>query len=248
MSGGTVLRSAIRSVAGLELDAESARLASAVLRAVRTGPQQLLYDAARQAGLDHTAAVERAMPCLLAFATANLSDDLSDEECSYLAAPARDGPCLVVLFSSLYHRELTALDLGPHRTKHVHEFELEMGAAQLLGLVSTEWDAVIARRVVRGIAGAQWAAYLSILWAGTPLEAEAVNLGYAFGTSFLISEDATTGDPRFSRLAVNGRQQLLADARAALQHVERAPVNSIRTMAPAIRAGLEMAADVDALR
>ena len=66
---------------------------------------------------------------------------------------------------------------------------LAQGAGpQGLEVRTLEWTAPVFRQVAEGLAGQQWAAYLRLLWAGTPL-AERSGAGHGLGIAAHVAED-----------------------------------------------------------
>ena len=58
--------------------------------------------------------------------------------------------------------------------------------------------------VTDGIAGAQWSAYLRVMWAGTHMEQSSTDVGRNFGRVALLAGDIIAGDPRYTSLPKGG--------------------------------------------
>lgn len=208
--GAEVLRRTFGRLAAHQLDRDADRFVVEALMAAAPGPCGLLMQAGHDAGLDHVDAVDRASTCFLAFAAFNLSDDLSDGDCTYL--PPGQAPTIVLILESLFTLALCELQLSSEAQAQVMRDRLAAEAAQVLEVSTSSWTATQLRRVTEGIAGRQWAAYLRIMWTGTPLEHLATTVALEFGRVGLLADDIRSEDPRFFTLSAADRMAVLEEA------------------------------------
>ena len=218
MRGAEVLRQAFGRVAAHRFDLEVDRLVVGALRAAAPGPCPLLLLAGQDAGLDRSAVIDRASTCFLAFSAFNLSDDLSDGDCSYL--PPAPAQAVVLILNSLFVTSLLDLHLPSDVEPHVLRDLLAAEEAQVLELSSVSWNAARLRSVTDGIAGRQWAAYLRVMWAGTPMEHLSTEVAVNIGRVGLLAGDISTEDPRFATLPPLDRQSVLEEALIGVRALE----------------------------
>jgi hypothetical protein len=218
MAGGEVLRRAFGHVAARRLDPEVDRLVVAALRAAAPGPGGLLLDAGQDAGLDRSDAIDRASTCFLAFSAFNLSDDLSDGDCTYL--PPAPAQAVVLILNSIFLASLRDLHLSCDAEANVHRDLLAAEEAQVLELGSAAWDAERLRVVTDGIAGRQWAAYLRVMWAGSPREHLSTEVAVNIGRVGLLADDISCEDPRFASLPPLDRRAVLEEALTGVRALE----------------------------
>src|SRR5215204_6471244 len=76
------------------------------LKAGRPGPLAFLYEAGAEVSLPHQQLVSRAAAIYFFFCAGNLSDDLSDGDCTYLTEPSRLGPCTQLTLQNLFFQTL----------------------------------------------------------------------------------------------------------------------------------------------
>ena len=205
-----VLRWSLRRVAALRLTIEADRALVTALRAALPGPSRALLGAGADAGLDPEQTLDRATAAFLIFAAYNLSDDLSDGECDYLSAG--EGPAVLLLVHGL---ALAALhDLGlPGEVHHQIVADLfRAEEAQVLEVRTQQWDRARWTTVADGIAGAQWAAYLRLMWAGTALADQAPAVARSLGRVALLAGDIVSQDRRWTDLTPPDGEAALDDA------------------------------------
>src|SRR6266481_2204074 len=116
MSAAAVFQQVLRVVVGQNLPAIAQENVVAALEAGRPGPLEMLYEAGAEAGLSARQIIARAVACYFFFCTANLCDDLSDGDCTYLGEPYRIGPCAQLAIQNLFFRALLETGL-PRRTQ-----------------------------------------------------------------------------------------------------------------------------------
>jgi hypothetical protein len=92
--------------------------------------------------------------------------------------------------------------------------------------------------VAEGLAGAQWALYLRVLWEGTALAERALAVGRALGVAAHVAEDLRSGDRRFHGMPEEDRGEVLKWAREAAATVGREGLASLdavlRTVEPVL--------------
>jgi hypothetical protein len=216
VSAGAVFQETVRRVVRLPLPDEARSDVLCTLEAARPGPLPLLYEAGAEAGLSRQPLLDRTCALFLGFAAGSLADDLIDGDADYFADPARRGPCLQYLLQNLCFAWL--LESGvPAEALRRAGVELAVAAGQQhVELRTTTWSAPLYRSVAEGIAARQWAAYLSLLWAGTRLEASAWTVGWNTGIAGHVAEDVRSNDPRFFGLGPSERAEIIGWAREAL--------------------------------
>lgn len=209
------------------------------LRAIDRVPpesQTLLIQAAAEAELAELLAIER-LCCLTACAAAvNLTDDLADGDCHYLEAKTAPG---VSFLLQAFAGGLAVR--GGVSAVGLREFWLRLSKAaggQSIEVRTDAWNEATYRDVAALIAGEQYAAYLRLLWDGTPLEHFAFELGHAMGTVTLVHSDVESGDRRFFSLPVPQQMAVLDDCLALLGQLESGPSRAVRNFALEARAVL----------
>jgi hypothetical protein len=205
-----VLRRSLGRLARLRLHVDADRLAVTALRTAAPGPCQALFDAGRDGGLDLERALDRAGIAFCNFAAFNLSDDLSDGDCSYLPAPA--GNAVVLLLQGAFLAGLRELGIGPHTEDAVVADLTAAADAQVLELTTTSWDADRLWVVTDGIAGRQWSAYLRLMWTGTAVEGCAPDVARLLGRVALLVGDIRSSDRRYTELSRTSRKAVLDSA------------------------------------
>ena len=94
MSAAAVFQQVLRIVVGQQLPAIAQENIVAALEAGRPGPLEMFYEAGAEALLSAPQITARAAACYFFFCTANLCDDLSDGDATYLGEPYRAGRSL----------------------------------------------------------------------------------------------------------------------------------------------------------
>lgn len=210
MSGGVLFQESLRSLGRCELDDSSERIVLRCLEAARkSAPLDLVYDCGAAAGLERSSLLARGTAVFFSFAAGNLADDIADAECAYLEQPSRDGPCAQFILQNLFFAsaargQLPAASLGAITTQLA-----QAAGPQMLELRTTTWTFEIAQRVGDAIAGLQYAAYLKLLWAGTPLEDRANAVGRALGIAGHVAKDVATSDRRALSLSPSDFAKLI---------------------------------------
>jgi hypothetical protein len=231
MSAGAVFQQALRIVCRHPLpDAAHADVLRALEAARPGGLLELLCAAGHEAGLAREALHERAAAAFFVYAAGQLADDLADGDCDYLDEPLRTGPSLVFLLLQLASATLAgSVPADVHRAAAA---DLVAGTGpQQVEVRTRRWSAALAQEVAEGIAGRQIAAYLRILWAGTPLAPHAPGLGRDLGVASHVAADARSGDPRYASLPQDERRAL---REWALAGAERALGVGLRSIAAAL--------------
>jgi hypothetical protein len=180
------------------------------LEAGRPGPLALLYEAGAEAGLSRLHLLRRAAAIYFNFCAINLSDDLSDNECTYLSDPLRTGPCLQAILQSLFFYALAEERLSSRVLTTATQDLVSTGGAQLIELRTRRWTASIFRVVAAGIAGRQWSAHLRILWHGTTLAKRAARVGMNLGVAELVAGDIRSHDQRYTTLPEPDKREIIA--------------------------------------
>lgn len=217
MSAGVVFQEALRILNRQQFPDASRRDLLAVLEAALPGPLALLYDAGAAAGLPRQTLLARAAAIYIKYCTVNLCDDLSDGDCTYLSDPTRIGPCAQFLLQNLFFHLLVDLEL-PKSVLSTVAHDIVVGAGlQDVELRTSQWTAPLYCEVADGIAGRQWAAYLQILWYGTPLAERAATIGMNLGRAVLGWEDIASDDPRFTTLTEADQHEVVAWATTATE-------------------------------
>jgi hypothetical protein len=224
---------------------DDARLLAAVERVLDDCPTsylQFVFELACAAGVGEAAALGRAEVVAFSHGAVEFADDLSDGDCPPELDAARHGP--VVLFSLLQlalsaacDAELPHPDLG-----RASALACAMASAQSRELDTRAWTAQRAEEAARGLNGAQFEAYLALLWSGTPLAPRAAEVGADLGLALHVLSDAASGDARLLDLRPPERAALVGMAEGAAERLSRAH------LAPLRRLGEHALAELRALR
>ncbi len=241
MSAGAVFQEVLRVVVGQSLPEISQQDVVAALEAGRPGPLELLYEAGAEAGLPPETIVTRSVASYFFFCTANLCDDLSDGDCTYLADPYRVGPCAQLALQTLFFHALLRAELPSRTMSKVLEELTAMAGAQHIELHTKQWTAPAFRQVAEGIAGRQWSAYLEILWFGTALAGRAPTIGMNVGIAAHVAKDIQSCDPRYTTLGDRDKREIIAWARGAAQELRREHLRCIDAVLMTIDPVLERA-------
>lgn len=209
MSAGALFQEILRVVVQQRLPDVSQQDVVCALEAARPGPLEFLYEAGREARLTTRAIVARAAPIYFIFSAANLSDDLSDDECTYLANPHRVGPCSQLTLEVLFLQTVLKLGLPGRVMSKVSRELIDATGSQHLELTTKQWSAPLFRKVAEGIAGRQWSAYLQILWSGTSLAGRAKSIGTGMGIGAHVMTDIKSADPRFTTLTDPEKREIV---------------------------------------
>lgn len=233
MSGGVIFQEALRIVTGRALHAVAERdVVRALEAARRQGPLDLLYDCGCEAKLERGALLARAGAIFFSFAAGNLADDIADDECTYLEEPTRTGPCVQFILQNLFFATAAGAQLATATLERITVLLAQAGGPQLLEVRTQRWSAELARTVGESIAGLQYAAYMRLLWAETPLELRAESVGRALGVAGHIAKDIATGDPRFFSLTPECAREIVDWARAHAAALRR---EELQCLEPTLR-------------
>ncbi|MBN1205928.1 MAG: hypothetical protein JXB05_13510 [Myxococcaceae bacterium] len=220
MSGGSIYQEALRVLRRLNLPETAERDVVAALEAAQPGPLALLYEAGVEAGLRREALLARGAGIFLSFAAGNLADDVSDGDCTYYASPYRVGPYVQFLLQNLAWATLARAEVPGEVLAEAAGALASAAGPQALEVRTQAWTAPIFRRVAEGLAGQQWAAYLRLLWTGTPL-AERSAVGHGLGIAAHVAEDIRSKDPRFFSMPEADQREVVRWARAGMEGVRR---------------------------
>jgi hypothetical protein len=222
------MQHALRVVRAHGLPEAAERDVATALRASSSGPLEFAYQAGADARLERGELLDRCAAVFFCFAAANLADDLADGDARYL--PPRAAPGAQFILHSLCFETLLGTSVGRRVVQDVAT-QLVMGGAQQQREVRTRaWTFPVSRDVAVGVAGRQYAAYLRILWAGSPLARRARRVGMDLGIAAHVAADVASGDPRVTTLSSRDRERLLAWAGEAMARLERVDLDCIRAV------------------
>ncbi len=237
MSGGLIFQTALRQLRARALPEQAERDLAAALEATRGGPLEFVYLAGLDSGLPREELLARGTAVFFIFAAGNLADDVADGDCTYL--PARAAPGAQFILQNLVFDVLLGTSI-PREDLQAAAAELVRGACQQQREVRTSsWTFELARDVALGIAGGQYAAYLRLLWAGTPLSKDAARIGTDLGAAGQVAMDLTSNDPRATALSPEDRRGLVAWAREAAARLRPLDLQSVRAGLAAIMPALD---------
>jgi hypothetical protein len=222
MSGGVLFQESLRvlSKSGLHAIAERDVL-HALDVAQAHGPLDLIYDCGFEARLERPALLTRGAAIFFSYAAGNLADDLADGECTYLAEPARTGPCVQFVLQNLFFATALRSGISCAALEEVAGTLARAGGPQLIEVRTRQWTAALARLVGESIAGLQYAAYLRLLWDGTWLEGRASDVGMALGVAGHVAKDLLTQDPRTATLSPDQAAEVVAWAKEQADSLRR---------------------------
>jgi hypothetical protein len=207
MSQGAVFQRALRLIGRISIGRPPV---IATLDAGARGPLQLSYELGHDAGLEREQLLDRAASVFLLFASVNLMDDLQDGDAGrYLDHPHRDGPAVQHLLQSLAFAVLAGAGVTPASLCYAGEQLVGLAAGQLDEVATDEWTGAQYRAVGERVAGDQYAAYVEIMWSGTPLQDRARQVGRAIGLVGHIAEDFRSEDPRLVLLPPAARDEII---------------------------------------
>lgn len=223
MSGGVVFQEALRvlSSTGLHELAEHDTL-QALEAARKDAPLDLLYDCGSAARLPRDELLVRSAAIYFSFTAGNLADDLADGECTYLGEPLRTAPCVQFILQNLFVATLGRARLLPSVIEDVGTTLARASGPQLLEVRTRQWTIDLARVVGESIAGMQYAAYMRLLWHGSPLEPRAHEIGCALGIAGHVAKDIATKDPRITTLTSEDAAALVTWAREHAEALRKA--------------------------
>ncbi|MCG8592524.1 MAG: hypothetical protein MJE66_24810 [Proteobacteria bacterium] len=231
MSAGRVFQEALRLLQDFSLPEVAVRDVVAALEANRSGPLQFLVDATAEAGLTEAEGLRRSAAVFFCYAAGQLADDLCDSECTYLENPSSTGPSTQFLLESLFFATLGEKTSVSRDALTEAARQLAIGTGpQHAEVRARHWTEPLAREVAEGIAGRQIAAYLQVLWDGTPLAEQANTVGRALGIAAHVATDIRTDDRRFYGLSEEARGELVEWARQAIRSAREAQLESVEAV------------------
>lgn len=236
-------------VAHLRLNVDVERAVIRAINAAAPGPGQALLNAGLATGFSDEVILARASTAFLNFAAFNLSDDLSDGDCVYLSPD--EAAAVLLILGNIFFAAMRTLGLPEEAENQILDDLLAAEEAQVLEITTTAWGAERLTKVTDGIAGRQWAAYLKLLWTGTPLASRADRIARALGRVGLLAGDIRTGDERYTQLAVADRHVVVEQALAGVGDLEAEQLSflqpTLEASAPVLleeRARVAVASDV----
>jgi hypothetical protein len=215
MSGGAVFQEALRVLTALELPSVAERDCVAAMEAARPGNLSLLYEAGAAAGLKRALLLRRCAACFFAYVGGSVADDLADNECEYLEHPIRTGPSIVFLMEHLFLCVMAEADVALPVIARASADLVQAAARQQIEVRTREWTAALFQEVAEVGAGRPFAAWLAMLWHGTPEAARAESIGLKVGVVAQTAGDVRSCDPRFTSLPAEDQRRVLAWSRAA---------------------------------
>ena len=210
MSAGAVFRHALLLINQTSMQSEVRTLCTKVLdKSQKKSPAQLLYQAGCDAHLDRELLLTRTASLFMLFSSLDLLDDLMDGDCDYIDQPAVFGPCVQLLLQSIAWQTLSLSVNATNLCKAQHHLA-RAAHSQLLDVIhkGKPWTASLYQEVCNGIAGDQFAAYLTALWSETHLEEQAETIGRALGNVGSTALDDSSDDPRFHSLSAIDKEEV----------------------------------------
>ncbi len=219
MSGGRVFQEALRTLDGLGLPPEAMSDLLAVLEAARRNgqPAQFIYECGMAAGLSGPRLLERSTALYLLLSAANVCDDLMDGDVDYLHPPTRLAPSAQLLLQSLGLALLLESGVPADTVARAQRAFARVASFSHVEARTTAWDLARYRLMAVETGGRQWATYLQMLWAGTPLEGLAEPFALNGAVAAYIGEDLRVSDVRLTSLPLQDQRTVLAWARTTLQ-------------------------------
>lgn len=226
MSGSVIYQASLRQIRSREFPEQSERDLVTALTVARPGPSEFIYLAGLDAGLPRAELLARGAAVFFIFSAGNLADDVCDGDLTYL--PLRAAPGVQFILEHLAYEVLLTSSVSREDLKAAAS-TLARGACQQQREVRTSaWTFDLAREVALGIAGAQYAAYLRLLWAGTALSKDAESVGLDLGAAGHVALDISSNDSRVTTLSPEDRRALVAWARDALHRLKAFDLKSVR--------------------
>ncbi len=217
------------------MDRRSRALLWKALSAARPANLQYFWEIGCDAGLQKQVLTARCMALFFLFAWANLTDDLVDGDGAYLEDPERYGPIVLYLLRCL--ADQVALGEGQVAASAWSALNQRLVFCATLGLEEVQqkpWDEARWLAVARGIAGAQHAAYLRLLWEGTAWESISEEIGEDVGLLSQYYHDQQSGDPRLCSLPASDLSAVSAlmkqRAKALWWRAKKADIRGLRLL------------------
>ncbi len=238
MSAGAVFREALKALRGHELPEQGERDVLAAMEAARPGPLAMLYEAGVEAGLERGMLLRRAAGLYFCFCAANLADDMADGDCHYYGEPLRVGPGVQFALHGLFLATVAQEEVPAPVLAEAARDMVAMAGLQAQEVRTHAWRAAVYRRVAEGISGRQWAVYLRVLWAGTPLAGRAAEVGMGLGVTVHVREDILSQDPRFHSMPEADQRAVVAWTREVVENMRREGLRCVdavmRTVEPVL--------------
>lgn len=171
------------------------------LNATKASNVQFFWELGSDAGLEVERLRGRCLALLFLFAWSNLTDDLVDQEASYLRSPEKAGP--IVLYALRCLADVLGLERGGLSTEAWFSINQDLAKCAFSGfeeIREVAWDLPRWLDVAQGIAGMQFSAYLRVLWSGTRLEKLSQEVGYRIGFLSHFYHDQKSLDKRLYSL------------------------------------------------
>jgi hypothetical protein len=232
MSGGALFQEALRVLRRQGLPEQAERDVLTALEAGRPGPLALLYEAGSEAGLAREPLLLRGVGLFFSFCAGNLADDVIDGDCTYYAEPLRVAPYVQFALQNLAWATLARAQVPAEDLADAGAALVAAAGPQALEVRTREWTAPVYQQVAEGIAGQQWAAYLRLLWADTPLSGRAAETGRSLGVAAHVAEDVRSQDMRFFGMPAEHQREVVRWAREAADGVRR---QGLRCLEAALR-------------
>lgn len=244
MSGGRLFQQALRVLSEAALPEEATRDVVAILEAARKSGHsgQVIYEFAAVSGLPREELIGRSTALLLLTAAANACDDLMDGDVTYLDRPVQLVPSAQMLLQALgtalmLESGVTAADMAKAQRTFVRA-----ASHSHVEQRTTTWTAERYRLLAEETGGRQWCAYLELLWAGTPLAAQAAAVAFPMACAGYVAEDLRSADRRFTTLTGEEQREVLDWARGhldALSALSLRPAALVEaTLRPVLEAGV----------
>lgn len=237
MSGGAIFQQALRVLQGLPLDPSVRRDILPILEAGRlTLP--LISEAGFEAKLPREEWLARGVGVYLLTCVGNLTDDLIDGECTYIS-PLCLGPCYQYILHNLAFSCLARTAI-PQNILAQASLEMTLAAApEPLEIRAETFDHDLYMTIAEGIAGRQWAAYFTLLWAQTPLATRAERVGRNAGVAGYIALDIQSHDRRFFTMSPEDRKKTVALGLEAARALREEGLRCIELTLPTIEPTLK---------
>jgi hypothetical protein len=213
-----ILRRALALVAEVDLTAPCRRDLVAVLEAHHGAWINVWQDAGLDAGLAREELIGRGVALYFLSATCNLCDDVMDGDATYVPAP--DAPLAQIVAHNAFVHALARTTVSRPGIAHATRMLFDVARYQHTELNAPPWDEERYRELARCSGGRQVAAYLRILWDGTPFEAEAEATGEALGAAIFVRADVADRDARLLAMPAATVRGLLEWAAAAAARAE----------------------------
>jgi hypothetical protein len=236
-----IFRRCLALVGELDLAPPCRRDLVAVLEAHRGAWINAWHEAGLDAGLDREELLARGVALYFLSATINLCDDLMDGDATYVRQS--DGPLAQILAHTAFVHALARTTVSAAAVQRATLLLFEVGSAQHPEADRPPWDEARYRELARAQGGQQSAAYLRLLWDGTPLEPEAETTGAALGIAGFVRADVDDRDDRLLARPPAAAAALLAFGRAAAAQAAAGTASAaIREMARQCERALAAAA------